>query len=845
MKKIKRNKHFMILLLIFILTLGYASVTTILNMNGSVAIKEGEFLIKFNRSVLNGTNRPTFINDSGNQITFQSADITEIGQSTLDYEVVNMSRQYDVNVQVTCTTDAKNVTITNSNGVTKINSGESTSGTVTLDSTKRLEEEGEIPSDAVKLYDKVKSLSQGLDTANGVNYSNSTGQNGVYETNNTDSGNTVYYYRGQVDNNIMYANKCWNIVRTTETGGVKLLYNGIPVNGSCDQTKILSGLTEYIGGATVPWSKNIASTNVAGIGYMYGNKDATSYEEAHKNTTNSVVKNIVDDWYEKNIKDTKYEEMLEDTVYCNDRSLLEDTSSLVGSFNTTTTVTCTVGEDDPDCVDGKKVVTTTTKYSDYFTNLGYGSNPTIFSATTRLGYYGSSINPTLKCKQTNDKFTMSTENGNGALKYPIALLSTDELVYAGASRSVNRELYFVRKKRFGSEEEKKTNFPMWLMTPLYTQYTDTHVRISVYGTWGGISEVSVGESSYVMPSLSLKNDNYIISGDGTADKPYILFSKGLATDKITCTLDIQKIPREELGEEFDGVRSLYDTVKSLSYGTASEKGIDYNRISSDTNGKGVYETSDTDSGKPVYFYRGDVEDNNVVFADKCWQIVRTTSSSGTKLVYNGVVGADGSCTNEGTNRGIGASPWNTKYGDNAYTGYMYGKTGASTYDETHTPTNNTTIKEVVDKWYEDNILNTEYEGYLEDVVFCNDRSPETDYSNYAYPGWLKPSTYTSNGYGTSRTIYQGSGRVGINAGITKPTLKCSQLNDRFTVSSSIGNGALTYPIGLMTADETVFAGSTGGFQGKNIAITILIIYILERFTHGHLHLTEVTQIQSC
>lgn len=328
MKKIKRNKHFMILILVLILTLGYAAVTTILNMNGSVAISEGEFQIKFNRSVLNGINRPTFINDSGNQITFQSADITEIGQSTLNYEVVNMSRQYDVNVQVTCTTDAKNVTITNSSDVTKINSGESTSGSVTLDSTKRLEE-GEIPSDAVKLYDKVKSLSKGLDTANGVDYSNSIGQNGVYETNNTDSGNTVYYYRGQVDNNnIMYANKCWNIVRTTETGGVKLLYNGIPVNGSCNQTKILSGGTEHIGSGLVSWITETPTTNVAEIGYMYGSKNATSYEEAHKNTTNSNVKNIVDDWYEKNIKDTKYEEMLEDTVYCNDRSLLKDTSDV-------------------------------------------------------------------------------------------------------------------------------------------------------------------------------------------------------------------------------------------------------------------------------------------------------------------------------------------------------------------------------------------------------------------------------------------------------------------------------------------------------------------------------------
>lgn len=783
MKKIKRNKHFMILILVLILTLGYAAVTTILNMNGSVAIKEGEFLIKFNRSVLNGTNRPTFINDSGNQITFQSADITEIGQSTLNYEIVNMSRQYDVNVQVTCTTDAKNVTITNSNGVTKINSGESTSGTVTLDSTKRLEE-GQVPSGAAKLYDKVKSLSSGTDS---LNFSSNYG-NGVYGTTNTDSGGTIYFYRGQVDNNIIYANKCWNIIRTTETNGVKLFYAGIPVNGSCDQSRNLSGGTYNIGSRNI--NNDLRLSNLAYAGYMHGNPNGTTKKEADANLTDSFLKATIDDWYEKNIKDTKYEEMLEDTIYCNDRSLPTSLSNI-------------------ESVD----------QSLYENTNAYGENNVKYSAATRLGRSALQTTPTLKCANNNDRFTTNINYGNGALKYPIGLITADEAVFAGYPRvgvHTTNSSYLFKHTTNGDVHK------VWTMTPIGQAY-DTNLVSNYYlDSSASISDVAYNPYSApnlnqagINPVVSLKNENYIISGDGTLDNPYILFSKGLVTDKITCSLDIQKIPKDELGEEFDGVRSLYDTVKTLSSGTASEKGIDYNKISSDTNGKGVYETSDTDSGKPVYFYRGDVEDNNVVFADKCWQIVRTTSSSGTKLVYNGVVGADGSCTNEGTNRGIGTSPWNTKYGDNAYTGYMYGKTGATTYADAHTPTNNTDIKTMVDKWYEDNILNTEYEGYLEDVVFCNDRSPETDFSNYTYKGWLNTSTYTPKGYGTSRTLYQGTGRIGINAGITKPTLKCSQLNDRFTVSSSIGNGALTYPIGLMTADETVYAGSTGGFQGKN------------------------------
>ena len=37
--------------------------------------------------------------------------------------------------------------------------------------------------------------------------------NGVYKTTATESGNTVYYYRGNVDNNyVLYDNKYWRII---------------------------------------------------------------------------------------------------------------------------------------------------------------------------------------------------------------------------------------------------------------------------------------------------------------------------------------------------------------------------------------------------------------------------------------------------------------------------------------------------------------------------------------------------------------------------------------------------------------------------------------------------------
>ena len=49
-----------------------------------------------------------------------------------------------------------------------------------------------------------------------------------------------------------------------------------------------------------------------------------------------------------------------------------------------------------------------------------------------------------------------------------------------------------------------------------------------------------------------------------------------------------------------------------------------------------------------------------------------------------------------------------------------------------------------------------------------------------------------------------------------PTLTCENTNDYYTVSSaSSGNKKLSYPIGLITADEVMLAGHAGGvFDGS-------------------------------
>ena len=52
------------------------------------------------------------------------------------------------------------------------------------------------------------------------------------------------------------------------------------------------------------------------------------------------------------------------------------------------------------------------------------------------------------------------------------------------------------------------------------------------------------------------------------------------------------------------------------------------------NNNGVQKTTD-ENGKDVYYYAGNVTNNNLLFNNYCWKMVRTTETDGVKLIYNG------------------------------------------------------------------------------------------------------------------------------------------------------------------------------------------------------------------
>ena len=193
-----------------------------------------------------------------------------------------------------------------------------------------------------------------------------------------------------------------------------------------------------------------------------------------------------------------------------------------------------------------------------------------------------------------------------------------------------------------------------------------------------------------------------------------------------------------------------------------------------TNDKGMYAMAD-DYGTS-YYYRGDVKNNWVSFAGFLWQVIRVNGDNSVRLIYS-------------DNEISIYSPFNSNNDSPKYIGYMFGDTDA-TEDEAFINKNDSTIKKAIDNWYVANL--SKYSSYISDEVFCNDRTLASGEVFSTSPqDSMKFATYARNSYSDNQ----------------KPQLTCPNISrDGFTTkNASIGNKALTYPIGLITADEANLA----------------------------------------
>ena len=217
--------------------------------------------------------------------------------------------------------------------------------------------------------------------------------------------------------------------------------------------------------------------------------------------------------------------------------------------------------------------------------------------------------------------------------------------------------------------------------------------------------------------------------------------------------------------------------------------------------KGMYKKADNLGTS--YYYRGAVNNNWVKFGkegtkDIYWRIIRINGDGSIRMIYSGttdpknessVTGSNGVyMTGTGTQINATTYAFNSSYDKSEYVGYMY------TLGEQHGNSTSSAIKTTLENWYAGTTLK-DNSLVSQDQIFCNDRSAS--------------STQTAAWTSTGAAYYYGAdGRLNSNK---KPILTCPEESDKFTSKeSSIGNKALEYPVGLITADELAMAGGKFG-----------------------------------
>ena len=485
----------------------------------------------------------------------------------------------------------------------------------------------------------------------------------------------------------------WRVIRTNEDGSIRLLYSG-----TSPETQ-----TGFIGTSAI---NNEQVVDPLYLGYMYGTSG--SLENNRTNENSSTLKTYIDTWYKSNLVNyTKY--LSTTAVYCNDRTL-------------------------------------SVSYPNYVIGEWMG-----FAGSDRLG---TNKAPSYNCAKTEDKFTTDSSVGNGKLTYPIALMTADEVAYAGGVFYTESKYPFYWVYNNADNISITNSIIWWTMTP-----NSGSPNLSTGGgSWFGVNTTKPGrignpgriDPLAVRPVISLKADMVYKSGDGSAEAPYEIeetLYQRLLTDKSTVISEPRGGSFSEVFES-DNIKTLYTSTESIASGEE----------------------------KTVYYFAGNATDNWVKFANLYWRIIRTNSDNSIRLLYHG--------TSTDTTQAYIATDtaFNTEMLDSLYAGYMYGTSGSLANNRNNTK--DSTIKKVVDNWYKDNL--NDYTKYLSlNAVYCSDR--EVVNGTYGVSG----VEFDFAAY-TRRKNYT-------------PSYNCANIKDAFSVNNS--EAKLRYPIGLMTSDEAAFAGS--------------------------------------
>ena len=555
------------------------------------------------------------------------------------------------------------------------------------------------------------SASTGIDF--GAVSSDNNGK-GVYIRAGTENDTyPIMYYRGAVeDNNVKFANKCWKAVRTTDTGGVKLIYNG-----ELSDT--------YSGDAIARASYANVSTPVNAFTF-----DTTD------NSWNITI---------------------------------TDGSNPSISFNV------------PAGDNYSLVMTGTSGSSTGGTYYFYKNGSQVYS---QGGGGGAAYSYTYSAGTlTASDVIKFSFFGSGTVASPI----TFKLIMQQNGSAISQSNYTIVGESFAFDETTQK----WSSTVEPNKQATIGFNVSVAGDYFINFTNPNGGPFYIY-----RNGTVVSTASGTqkaklfnlqtTDKIVVDYSQYNTTSNGEVEFYLTEAENVGLGCENTGTDTqitLNSTNTFAFSGTNLYKSPAYVGYMRGTN---VYEYKQKNSSSTFKFGTG------FTYSNGTYTLTSAENGMATTRHYTCFKTSE---TCDGTDLG---KIYYVYYKSGNYYYYIELKNGKSVEDalaEMQTNTVNSNAKENIEDWYEANM--TSYTSKIEDTIYCNDRSMNTQTNGWiANGGGLTEYSYFAP-FGRAYTTYS-------------PSLSCTNKNDSFTWKNGNGNQKLEYPVGMLTSDEIILAGETGG-----------------------------------
>ena len=344
MKGNKRSKiTLVILVLILLISVGYAALTTVLKINSDIRLSKVTFGIHFDNvqpaqhKAIVDTEAYILDPDTKKEISFAVAitqledyyrfttDIVNEGSipgviKSIELQGLTESQKKLINYKLTYTASGKKLAVGDY-------FGPHSTKNVTVDVIYELDEDiddADLPEDDVQLecvlvinftngsIGEYRARAASSKLMQDVNFMSSSAVNfgtavssssyeGAYILAGTENDDfPIYFYRGghtKTKNNVIFGGYCWRIIRTTDTGGIKIIYNGTPTeDNQCTNTT--NANTQIAVGA---FGSNNTYANSSGAQRLYS-------------------------WYFENLINNQA--YLEDTVFCNNDTYANGSVSL-------------------------------------------------------------------------------------------------------------------------------------------------------------------------------------------------------------------------------------------------------------------------------------------------------------------------------------------------------------------------------------------------------------------------------------------------------------------------------------------------------------------------------------